>query len=313
MLSVKVDIVESAEELSQLLEQEKDQLRFQKLRTLYLLKTQKVKTLRHIAQILGRHRSTIGLWVKAYREGGLEKLLENRNTSSFSDVPTVVVKYLQKKIQDLRFVPSTKEAQKWLKQELGFEIEGDKLYKLLKREVIPTWEAARAQETGEFIQKTTIDVVLKHQISATVYEKLEQWKDERGFPNNSQAIEHLIGEFFGKRAKHAIKPLQQPGINLIESIVQRALKIAIPYHIPDLLSQNRLSERLGIHNSILCRNRSNRNFAGWTQRQDPDGVGWQWVPALKKYKPLLSSEEIRSKLLQRSNDKDGADSNGFSG
>jgi len=313
VLIVKVDITESAEELSKLLEQEKDQRRFQKLRTLYLLKTQKVKTVRHIAQIFGKHRSTISQWIKAYREGGLEKLLENRNTNSFSDIPTVVVKYLQEKVQDLQFVPSTKEAQKWLKQELGFEIEANKLYKLLKREVIPTWEAARAQEAGEFTQKTTINVVLKHQISATVYEKLEQWKDERGFPNDSQAVEHLIGEFFGKRAKHGLKPLQQPGINLIESIVQRALKIAIPYHIPDLLSQNRLSERLGIHNSILCRNRSNRYFGGWTQRQDPDGVGWQWVPELKKYKPLLSSEEVRATLLQRSNDKNGADSNGFFG
>jgi len=72
---VKIEIVETPEELKDLMRQEKDVLRHEKLQVLYWLKTQAVDSVLSAAVRLGKHRTTIQRWLSSYRSGGIEELL----------------------------------------------------------------------------------------------------------------------------------------------------------------------------------------------------------------------------------------------
>ena len=291
----QIDITESPEFLAQLLEQEKDVKRYQKLQTLYLLKTGKVLALRQIAQIVGRHRATVQSWVKTYRQGGLSELLEG-GKDRLPYIPSWAVDRLVEKFQDAQFLPPIQDIQSWVMQELGVSIKYWQLHRLLRFKVLPVQQSRRANQDRQ-LEKVSIEGVSDLKDLSGTYEKFSDWRDERGIPNDVQALNQLMGEFFGIRAVHAVSPLQQPGKTLIESLAQGLLAANISYDIPDLIIQNRLAERLKVNVSTLSRDRGRRTFPGWTKQRDPDGVGWLWVPELQKYRPLLSNEEIRAILL----------------
>ena len=72
----KIEIFESVETLKSLLKQQKTALNFAKVLAVYLIKIQAVETVRYLAVIIGRSETTIHYWLQLYRQGGLEKLLE---------------------------------------------------------------------------------------------------------------------------------------------------------------------------------------------------------------------------------------------
>lgn len=76
--SPHLEITESASELKDLMKQQKSSLGFAKVQTLYLFKIQAVETVRHLSVLIGRAERTIHRWLKLYREGGIENLLEER-------------------------------------------------------------------------------------------------------------------------------------------------------------------------------------------------------------------------------------------
>ena len=295
MILIQVEIVESPELLAQLMEQETNLQRFQKLRMLYLLKTQKVKALRHIAQIMGRHRATLQDWVRHYRQGGLSALLKNKR-DRFADIPEWVVECLVARFKDTSFLPSLTKIQAWLQEEHSFTINYHQLHRLLSHTVVPRQQAHRLP-ADDLTQPLDMECLVWLEEHSNLYERFTAWQSERGFPDQAQALSQLLGEFLGVRPAQGVNPFQQPGMTLIESLAKGALTPKIPYHIPDLLSQQRLSERLGIDSSIPCRERWRRTFPGWTKQRDPDGVGWLWVPELRKYRPLLRQEDIQAVLL----------------
>ena len=47
----------------------------ERIQLLYLLKSQKAKTITQASEFLGRHRVTVQDWLAKYRQGGLENLL----------------------------------------------------------------------------------------------------------------------------------------------------------------------------------------------------------------------------------------------
>ena len=73
---VKINITETASDLKKLLEQQKTAYALERLQALYLLKTQQVETVQHLAVVLGKSRVTVQRWLQRYREGGLSRLLE---------------------------------------------------------------------------------------------------------------------------------------------------------------------------------------------------------------------------------------------
>lgn len=74
----KIEIVESVEELRELMKQQKNSLRYAKIQALYLLKTKIAETVRYVALIVGREETAVHRWLQLYREGGLPKLLEEK-------------------------------------------------------------------------------------------------------------------------------------------------------------------------------------------------------------------------------------------
>ena len=63
---VRIEIVETPEELTDLIGQEKNVLRHEKLQVLYWLKTQAVDSVLSAAVRLGKHRTTIQRWLSSY-------------------------------------------------------------------------------------------------------------------------------------------------------------------------------------------------------------------------------------------------------
>ena len=63
---VRIEIVDTPEELKDLMRQEKNVLRHEKLQVLYWLKTQAVDSVLSAAVRLGKHRTTIQRWLSSY-------------------------------------------------------------------------------------------------------------------------------------------------------------------------------------------------------------------------------------------------------
>ena len=78
--NTKIEIEETAEELRNLLRQQKSGSQKERIQALYLLKTQQVETVQKLARILGRGRITLHRWLKLYRESGINGLLEQKKS-----------------------------------------------------------------------------------------------------------------------------------------------------------------------------------------------------------------------------------------
>lgn len=66
---VKINTTETANELKGLLKQQKTGSAKERIQALYLLKTQQVETVQHLAVVIGRERITLQRWLRLYREG----------------------------------------------------------------------------------------------------------------------------------------------------------------------------------------------------------------------------------------------------
>ena len=69
-------IKETKEELRELLQQEREGKKQNRLQALYLIVAGQAKSRSKVAQLLGKNRNTISDWMSLYETGGLEKLLE---------------------------------------------------------------------------------------------------------------------------------------------------------------------------------------------------------------------------------------------
>ena len=69
-------IKETKEKLREMLQQERDGKKQNRLQALYLIVAGQAKSRSKVAQLLGKNRNTISDWLSLYEIGGLEKLLE---------------------------------------------------------------------------------------------------------------------------------------------------------------------------------------------------------------------------------------------
>ena len=74
----QIEIVEDAEYLEKSMRQARNSRDQEKLQMLWWLKVGAVKQQQELAQRLGRDTSTITRWLQKYRQGGLNKLLEQK-------------------------------------------------------------------------------------------------------------------------------------------------------------------------------------------------------------------------------------------
>lgn len=73
---LKLEIIESAEQLKQLLHQHHHPQPKAKLQVLWWLKSGQADSVKQLSQLSGRHRTTISEWLSGYRKSGLGALLK---------------------------------------------------------------------------------------------------------------------------------------------------------------------------------------------------------------------------------------------
>jgi putative transposase len=112
---VRIEIVETPEELKDLMRQEKDAVRQEKLLVLYWLKTQMVDSVLSAAVRLGKHRTTIQRWLSSYRSGGIEELLfQKKRLGRPRIMNPATVEKLSQELQEPEGFSSYKEVHQWL-------------------------------------------------------------------------------------------------------------------------------------------------------------------------------------------------------
>ncbi len=119
---VKIDITENDEELKTLLNKQQSASLKERILALYLLQTKQVETVQHLAVLLGRGRVTVQRWLRQYREGGLNALLEIKTkTGRKPIINSAVREKLVQELSDPQGFSSYGEIQTWLQAVMGVE------------------------------------------------------------------------------------------------------------------------------------------------------------------------------------------------
>lgn len=141
---VKINITETAEQLKKLLKQQKSAFALSRLQALYLLKTQQVETVQHLAVVLGKSRVTVQRWLQRYREGGLNGLLEQYKSAGRPKIISQAVRErLKRELADPEGFSSYGEVQTWLKASEGIEASYKVVHDTVRYQLKAKLKAAR--------------------------------------------------------------------------------------------------------------------------------------------------------------------------
>lgn len=131
---VKIEITESAETLKKLLKNASTPQEKERIQTIYWLKTKTVETVKQIAIMLGRNRVTVQKWLRKYRTGGLNLLLEPKNNPGgrpTSISPKIIAK-LQEELKNPEGFQSYGEIQLWLRTCFGIDVAYRTVHELVR-------------------------------------------------------------------------------------------------------------------------------------------------------------------------------------
>ena len=141
-----LDIVESEEELKQLLRKEKTGSGKERIQLLYLLKSQKAKTITQASELLGRHRVTLQDWLAKYREGGRESLLKRASSPGRpKKIPAWAEKALAKRLEEAEGFESYSAICQWLETNLGITAKYKTVHSLVYYKLKASPKIARPQ------------------------------------------------------------------------------------------------------------------------------------------------------------------------
>ena len=119
----KIIINETAEELKELMNQQRKAKHRERLQALYLLKSGKTEQIVEIAEVIGRSRSTIHRWLHLYQKYGLKRLMSTgKKPGRKAHVPEWAVNKLKQHLQDSKGFNSYVEIQQWLDSECGIKV-----------------------------------------------------------------------------------------------------------------------------------------------------------------------------------------------
>ena len=141
---LNIFILETVDELKQLMNaQQKAKLK-ERIQTLYLLQNKRAKTLQDLADFLGRSRSTIESWLTLYRKKGLLGLLAwNYHGGQPLAIPEPVLTELREKLSQPQGFKSYGEIQQWLRAEYGLEIHYKTVHKTVHYKLKAKLKVAR--------------------------------------------------------------------------------------------------------------------------------------------------------------------------
>lgn len=131
--SLRINIQESETQLKNLLKQQKDVRKRERLQALYLLKSNQVTELKVLSAILGRDTSTLYRWLQQYKDEGLESLLTvNSPPGKSSTIPPEI---LQQIIEQLKYsgrFGTYYDIQSWLKEEYNLSVNYYVVYRAVR-------------------------------------------------------------------------------------------------------------------------------------------------------------------------------------
>ena len=122
-------------DLERQLRQERQALRKQRFHLLVLIGRGEVESVQQAAKRLAVHRNTIGEWLRRYREGGLEGLLEVGQSGAprgARHIPTPVLMDLKARLQARDGFANYAEVQQWLEEEYGLKIPYGTVYRTVR-------------------------------------------------------------------------------------------------------------------------------------------------------------------------------------
>ena len=95
----------------------------ERLQALYLLKSGQCQQIQEVAEIVGRHRSTVHRWLQHYREGGLARLVgPGAPPGRKPAIPPWAQAKLKRRLEQPRGFGSYIEIQQWLASECGLQV-----------------------------------------------------------------------------------------------------------------------------------------------------------------------------------------------
>lgn len=130
---LKIEILESADDLYQQLQKASHTIQRSKLQILWWLKTNKVHSVAQLSEWSGYHRTCISRWLSCYRRQGLSTMLAIKRSSGRPSVmPTKIKEKLQDKLNTETGFSSYKEIQAWLATEHGLNLEYKTVHKIVR-------------------------------------------------------------------------------------------------------------------------------------------------------------------------------------
>jgi transposase len=141
-------ITEDLDELHQRLSAQRDPQLRERLHLLVLLKSERVSTRQEAAAHLARHRNTIGRWLTAYQQGGLQGLLHRQamgKPPGQRTLPSPVLEALQARLATDTGWAGYAEVQHWLYDEFGLKVPYKTVHKIVRYDLKAKLKRARPQ------------------------------------------------------------------------------------------------------------------------------------------------------------------------
>jgi len=146
----KIEITQSVELLKELMKKQNRTLEYCKVLALYLLKSEREKTVRGVAQSLGKGEATIHRWLSQYKTGGIENLLLNRQTIGRpKKIPVETVAKIQQELRDTEGFSSYKEIKIWLELLQDITCSYGVVYNLVKSELKSKFKIPRPKSVEQ--------------------------------------------------------------------------------------------------------------------------------------------------------------------
>ena len=140
------DITESVELLERLVKKEVNMQRKVRLKLLYLIKTDRVKSQKAAADELSVHRNSIGNWLQAYRSGGFKDMLfigAAGGPPEQRSLPEAVYNELEERLKDPEGFISYQEIHEWVTTERHVDIKYGTLYDIVRHKLCAKLKSAK--------------------------------------------------------------------------------------------------------------------------------------------------------------------------
>lgn len=129
----RVEVSESSSELQHRLCHAVTAASKERIQMLYWIKIGEIATRQELSQRLGRDSSTVYRWLKRYKQGGIEALLEVKTPPGKSSlIPAPVMKRLSERLAQPQGFKSYSQIQQWLAQEFQIVVAYKSVHKIVR-------------------------------------------------------------------------------------------------------------------------------------------------------------------------------------